>query len=128
MYGTCDDGLAYHLQLTDRVRACCVDWVRFSQAEDLREMAQACQEDGCSVETVSNLLDQLKAKQKELQVLTFESNLQISRRRTRRLCRRTAISVIIYVAKFVSRVSKHRGSAAVMWFGCCCFGTCLCCD
>ena len=31
-------------------------------------MAQACQEDGCSVETVSNLLDQLKSKKKELEV------------------------------------------------------------
>ncbi len=31
-------------------------------------MAQACQDDGCSVETVSNLLDQLKAKKTELQV------------------------------------------------------------
>lgn len=31
-------------------------------------MAEACQEDGCSVETVSNLLDQLKAKKTELQV------------------------------------------------------------
>ncbi|CAM9276543.1 unnamed protein product [Pylaiella littoralis] len=37
-------------------------------AEDLREMAQACQEDGCSVETVSTLLDQLKAKKKDLEM------------------------------------------------------------
>eukprot|EP00752_Nemacystus_decipiens_P004691 g4279.t1 len=37
-------------------------------AEDLKKMAEACQEDGCSVETVSNLLDQLKAKKKELQL------------------------------------------------------------
>ena len=36
----------------------------------MKKMAQACQEDGCSVETVSNLLDQLKAKKKELQVFT----------------------------------------------------------
>lgn len=42
----------------------------FVQAEDLRKMAEACQEDGCSVETVSSLLDQLKAKKKELQVHT----------------------------------------------------------
>lgn len=39
-----------------------------SQAEDLREMAKTCQEDGCSVEAVSNLLDQLKSKKKELEV------------------------------------------------------------
>lgn len=39
-----------------------------SQAEDLREMAKACQDDGCSVEAVSNLLDQLKSKKKELEV------------------------------------------------------------
>lgn len=31
-------------------------------------MAQACQEDGCSVETVGNLMDQLKSKKQELQV------------------------------------------------------------
>ncbi|CAM9624448.1 unnamed protein product [Scytosiphon promiscuus] len=37
-------------------------------AEDLREMAKACQEDGCSVEAVSNLLDQLKSKKKELEM------------------------------------------------------------
>eukprot|EP00903_Cladosiphon_okamuranus_P018578 g17101.t1 len=37
-------------------------------AEDLKQMAQACQEDGCSLETVSNLLDQLKAKKKELEM------------------------------------------------------------
>lgn len=43
----------------------------FPQAEDLKKMAQACQEDGCSVETVSNLLDQLKAKKKELQVYLY---------------------------------------------------------
>lgn len=31
-------------------------------------MAEACQEEGCSVEAVSNLLDQLKAKKMELEV------------------------------------------------------------
>ena len=31
-------------------------------------MAESCQQDGCSVEAVSNLLDQLKAKKTELEV------------------------------------------------------------
>eukprot|EP00904_Undaria_pinnatifida_P000180 jgi/Undpi1/10162/HiC_scaffold_28.g12615.m1 len=31
-------------------------------------MAEACQEEGCSVEAVSNLLDQLKAKKMELEM------------------------------------------------------------
>lgn len=37
-------------------------------ADALREMAESCQEDGCSVEAVSNLLDQLKAKKMELEM------------------------------------------------------------
>lgn len=40
------------------------------QAESLAAIAQACQEDGCSVEAVSDLLDQLKFKKNELQVMT----------------------------------------------------------
>lgn len=32
-------------------------------------MAQSCQEDGCSVEAVGQLLDQLKTKKQELEVL-----------------------------------------------------------
>ncbi|CAM9730636.1 unnamed protein product, partial [Ectocarpus fasciculatus] len=37
-------------------------------AEALKEMAEACQEDGCSVEAVSTLLNQLKSKKKELEM------------------------------------------------------------
>lgn len=45
----------------------------YYQADALREMAESCQEDGCSVEAVSNLLDQLKAKKMELEVITLPS-------------------------------------------------------
>lgn len=42
---------------------------RHLQAESLAAIAQACQEDGCSVEAVNELLDQLKFKKNELEVL-----------------------------------------------------------
>lgn len=38
-------------------------------------MAQACQDDGCSVEAVGQLLDQLKAKKKELEVSEIKVNI-----------------------------------------------------
>ena len=40
----------------------------FGQAETLKQMAESCQKDGCSVEAVNTLLDQLKAKKTELEV------------------------------------------------------------
>ncbi|CAM9782012.1 unnamed protein product [Ectocarpus sp. 12 AP-2014] len=48
-------------------------------AEELKEMALSCQEDGCSVETVSTLLNQLKSKKKELemQLVTVDDVLTI---------------------------------------------------
>ncbi|CAM9441887.1 unnamed protein product [Discosporangium mesarthrocarpum] len=47
-------------------------------AEDLNAMAQSCLEDGCSVEAVGDLMDQLQAKKTELtmQLTTLEDVLE----------------------------------------------------
>lgn len=72
----CSTVQAYFVE-TSTPHHCCVrgatwwflgEFCVFRQAESLREMAQACQEDGCSVEAVEELLSQLKAKKKELEV------------------------------------------------------------